>query len=114
DREPGLLDAAPRLLVIARAPRSPEERSEVFHRTRPRKITAAAVLCRDSAGRVLVVYDRFRGVWTVPGGVVDADEDPASAARREAWEEGGVKVEVGRVLGVFSESWPDRITFMFE
>lgn len=113
DRHPGLLDAAPELLVIARAPRGAQERSRTFFRSRPRKIAAAAAICRDADGRLLVVRDRFQRIWTIPGGVVDAGEDPASAARRETWEEGGIKVDIGRLLGAFSGQWPDRMVFVF-
>lgn len=113
DRQPGLLDAAPQLLIVARAPRDAETRASVFFATRPRKIVAAGTICRDDDGRMLVVYDLFRRIWTIPGGVVDADEDPAAAAQRETWEEGGIKVEVGKLLGVFSSRWPDRLIFIF-
>lgn len=113
DRQSGLLDAAPRLLLIARAPGSEEERARVFFDSRPRKIAAAAVLCRDPSGRVLVVYDRFKRNWTIPGGVVDADEDPAAAAERESWEEAGTKVRTDQLLGVFASRWPDRLVFVF-
>lgn len=113
DRRPGLLDAGPRLLLVARAPRSAEERERVFFDSRPRKIAAAAVICQDPSGRVLVVHDRFKRIWTIPGGVVDADEDPAAAAQREAWEEAGTKVQTGRLLGVFASRWPDRLVFVF-
>jgi 8-oxo-dGTP pyrophosphatase MutT (NUDIX family) len=85
----------------------------VFFATRPRKIVAAGTICRDDDGRLLVVYDRFRRVWTIPGGVVDADEDPASAAERETLEEGGIKVEIGKLLGVFATRWPDSVIFVF-
>lgn len=113
DRRPGLLDAAERLLIIARAPADEHERSVVFHDSRPRKIAAAATICRDDRDRVLVVYDRFKRAWTIPGGVVDADEDPAAAAARETWEEGGVDTDVGALLGVFASRWPDRLVFVF-
>lgn len=113
DRRPGLLDAAPTLLLAARAPSSPEERGRIFLDSRPRKVAAAAVLCRDPAGRLLVVYDRFKRSWTIPGGVVDADEDPAAAAEREAWEEAGTKVDTDQLLGVFASRWPDRLVFVF-
>jgi 8-oxo-dGTP diphosphatase len=114
DRQPGLLDAAARLLLAARAPRSADERGRTFVDSRPRKIAAAAVLCRDPSGRLLVVHDRFKHIWTIPGGVVDADEDPAAAAQREAWEEAGTKVQTGALLGVFASRWPDRLVFVFE
>jgi 8-oxo-dGTP pyrophosphatase MutT (NUDIX family) len=113
DRQPGLLDAGPTLLMVARAPLDESHRTRVFHESRPRKIAAAATICRDAHGRVLVVYDRYKRIWTIPGGVVDADEDPASAARRETWEEAGVKADVGTLLGVFASRWPDRLVFVF-
>jgi 8-oxo-dGTP diphosphatase len=63
---------------------------------------AAAVLIEED-GRVLLVRrasDPFRGLWTLPAGFVDADEDPASAAARECLEETGLNVRVTRVLEV--------------
>lgn len=113
DRHAGLLDAAPQTLVIGRRPSTAAGRTEAFFGSVPRKIVAAAVLCRDDGGRVLVVHDTFKGYWTIPGGIVDADEDPRSGAVREAYEEAGVKVDADRVLGVFSMPWPDRVLFIY-
>lgn len=56
------------------------------------------------AGRVLLVRrsnDPERGKWSVPAGFVDADEDPARAAEREAEEETGLKVAIDALLGVY-------------
>lgn len=114
DRSPGLLDAAPRVLAAGRAPMSGADRSRSFFATLPHKVLAAAVVCRDDRDRLLVVHDTYKGHWTIPGGVVDADEDPLTAARREAWEEAGVRVDVGAVLGVFAASWPDRVVLVYD
>jgi len=65
---------------------------------------AAAVLVED-AGRVLLVQranEPFRGLWTLPAGFVDADEDPARAAARECEEETSLKVRVTRTLEVIA------------
>jgi len=65
---------------------------------------AAAVLV-EQEGRVLLVRrvnEPFRGLWTLPAGFVDAEEDPASAAARECEEETGLKVRVTRVLDVIA------------
>ncbi|MGI8874281.1 MAG: NUDIX domain-containing protein [Egibacteraceae bacterium] len=113
DRSPGLLDAAPELVVAGRNPRDPEGRSTEFFATLPLKVVAAAVVCRDPLGRLLVVHDSFKGWWTIPGGVVDADEAPRDGARREAWEEAGVRVEIGDLLAVFAYSWPDRVLLLY-
>jgi 8-oxo-dGTP pyrophosphatase MutT (NUDIX family) len=113
DRQPGLLDAAPRILAVGRTARTGMGRSATFFNTLPLKVVAAGVLCRDGAGRLLVVHDSFKRHWTIPGGVVDADENPRAAAEREAWEEAGVRVTAGRVLGVFSAPWPDRVVLVY-
>ena len=65
------------------------------------KVAAAVLLEQD--GRVLLVRrsnDPFRGLWTLPAGFVDAEEEPARAAERECLEETGLTVRVTRVLDV--------------
>ena len=67
------------------------------------KVAAAVLVEQD--GRVLLVRrvnEPFRGLWTLPAGFVDADEDPASAAARECLEETGLSVRVTRVLEVIA------------
>jgi 8-oxo-dGTP pyrophosphatase MutT (NUDIX family) len=113
DRRPGLLDAGDRLVLVARQPAGQAARSAEFFATLPRKVVAAAVVCRDAAGRLLVVYDSFKRHWTIPGGVVDPDEDPQAGAVREAREEAGIDVEPGALLGVFAGRWPDRLVLVY-
>ena len=67
------------------------------------KVAAAVLVEQD--GRVLLVRranDPFRGLWTLPAGFVDADENPASAAARECGEETGLTVRVTRVVNVIA------------
>ena len=65
---------------------------------------AAGALCRDQAGQVLLVDPVYRDTWDVPGGVVEAEESPHAACRREVAEEAGVKV--GAVHYAGSQAWP--------
>jgi 8-oxo-dGTP pyrophosphatase MutT (NUDIX family) len=41
------------------------------------------------ADRVLLVLDRYRGHWELPGGRIEDGESPRQAAARELSEEGG-------------------------
>lgn len=61
---------------------------------------AAGALCRDGAGRVLLVDPVYRATWDLPGGSVEAEESPHAACRREVAEELGLDRPVGRVLAV--------------
>jgi 8-oxo-dGTP diphosphatase len=54
-------------------------------------------------GQVLLVRrnnDPARGLWTLPGGFVDAGEDPRLAAQRECLEETGLQVRVEGLVDV--------------
>ncbi|MEX0658592.1 MAG: NUDIX hydrolase [Egibacteraceae bacterium] len=113
DRQPGLLDAAPHVVAAGRRYPDDAARSAAFFSSLPRKVVAAATLCHDAQGRLLCVHDSFKRHWTIPGGVVDADEDPRTGAERETWEEAGLRVRGGDLLGVFAASWPDRLILIY-
>jgi ADP-ribose pyrophosphatase YjhB (NUDIX family) len=57
-----------------------------------------AVLPVDADGRILLVRQADTGRWATIGGTVEPDESPQDAARREAAEEAGVQVRLGRLL----------------
>ena len=64
-------------------------------------VLAAGAVVTDADGRVLLVrrgHDPQRGRWSVPGGRVESGESLAAAAAREAFEETGLQIEVGREL----------------
>ncbi|OHV29064.1 NUDIX hydrolase [Parafrankia colletiae] len=73
-----------------------------WRRGLPRKRMAAASVIVDDKddGRVLLVRPTYRPGWDLPGGVVEQDEAPLAAARRELAEELGLDRAPGRLLAV--------------
>jgi 8-oxo-dGTP pyrophosphatase MutT (NUDIX family) len=68
--------------------------------TLPRKRMGSGVLFRDAADRMLLVEPVYKDYWELPGGVVEGDESPFDAARREVTEELGLVISPGRLLVV--------------
>lgn len=66
----------------------------------PRKRIAAGALLLDRDEQVLVVEPTYKATWDIPGGVVEADEAPRVACRRELHEELGLDRPVGGLLCV--------------
>lgn len=72
----------------------------------------AVVVFITDGDRVLLVqrmHPPAQGLWALPAGFVDADEDPAAAAVREAQEETGMIVEVDALLDVLHRPDPDGL-----
>ncbi|HEY5265825.1 MAG TPA: NUDIX domain-containing protein [Acidimicrobiales bacterium] len=64
------------------------------------QIPGVSVLPWDSDGRLLLVSDSSSGPWGLVGGAIEPDEEREDAARREAFEEIGVVVEITGLRGV--------------
>jgi 8-oxo-dGTP pyrophosphatase MutT (NUDIX family) len=65
-------------------------------------------VCRNPAGDILLTrgaaHLTVAGRWFLPGGGVDHGEDPVTALVRELAEEANFTIEVGKLLGVLSDS----------
>lgn len=84
----------------------------------PKKRVIAHVLVRDTAGRVLLCRTGFKRDLELPGGVVEPNEDPLAAARREIREELGVDLPVGDVVAIDWlppwQGWGDAIELLYD
>lgn len=73
-----------------------------IHYADPKVAVGVAVFRDDRLLLVRRTMNPGRGRWALPGGYLDAGEDPRAAAAREAAEETGVEVRVDGVLDVFA------------
>lgn len=67
------------------------------------RVLAASAVITDADGRILLALrgtEPEKGRWSVPGGSVEPGETLSAAAAREAFEETGLVVEIGRRLWV--------------
>lgn len=74
-----------------------------------RPILGVGAIIADN-GRVLLVergHDPLKGVWSLPGGVVEVGEYLKDAVRREVREETGLEVEPVSIVEVFERIMPD-------
>jgi len=55
------------------------------------------------AGKFLLMRRSDNGHWGLPGGFVEPGESVSEAARREVFEETGWSVELGALIGVYSD-----------
>jgi 8-oxo-dGTP diphosphatase len=76
---------------------------------------------RDRRGRLLLVRrgrPPFEGRWGLPGGFCEWKETTERCCAREALEETGLVVKVGRLLGVYSDPERDprghNVTVLYE
>jgi len=62
----------------------------------------AIVLVMDANGRILAIQRQDNKAWAFPAGYCDLGENVAQTAVRETFEETGLRVELERLLGVYS------------
>ncbi len=71
-----------------------------YYATLPKLIGSGGVICREVHGRVLLIETNYKTdeKYEIPGGGLNLGEPPLACAHREAKEELGIDLRVGRLL----------------
>jgi len=73
-------------------------------------VPAVSALVVDDERRVLLARRAVEpdvGLWDTPGGFLEEGEEPAIALRRELFEETGLTIEIGDLVGMFTDRYGD-------
>ncbi len=92
---------------------------DMSHRLYPERLMVGVGVLIEKDGRYLLIKraaDPDKGMWSVPGGLVEVGERVRDAAVREALEETGLRVELVDRLGVVDKIMRDdegRVRYHF-
>ena len=73
-------------------------------------IPCVGAVVTDGQGRLLMIkrgHEPGAGLWSIPGGRIEPGETDAEALVREMFEETGLAVEVGRLIGRVQRPGPN-------
>jgi ADP-ribose pyrophosphatase YjhB (NUDIX family) len=69
------------------------------------------------AGEIVLIrrgIEPGKGLWAQPGGFLEVDETVNQGAIRETWEETGLLVEPGEIVGLYTRLEASVVTIVFE
>lgn len=75
-------------------------------------VPCVGAIISDAAGRLLLIkrgHEPGKGLWSLPGGRVEAGETDEQAVVREVLEETGLTVAVGRLVGAVRRAGPGGV-----
>ncbi|MEM9233492.1 MAG: NUDIX hydrolase [Pseudomonadota bacterium] len=70
----------------------------------------------DDQDRILLckrAIEPRKGWWTLPAGYLETGESTEVGARREAWEEAGARLELDRLLAIYSIERISQVQLMY-
>ena len=82
-----------------------------------RRVPCVGAVVHDERARLLLVRrgtEPGRGLWSVPGGRVEAGETPRQAVVREVEEETGLRITPGRLVGTVERDRPGGVVYVID
>ena len=70
-------------------------------------VGSSAIILDPTREKVLLTRRSDNGRWCLPGGQMEVGESAAETCQREVWEETGLHVRIGRLIGIYTN--PDRL-----
>lgn len=67
------------------------------------RLGCSAAIFDQHREKILLTRRTDNGQWCLPGGAIEAGESVSEACAREVWEETGLRVQVTRLTGVYSD-----------
>lgn len=91
---------------------------KVYLERLPKKRMGAGALIRNVGGEVLMLRPSCKPILDIPGGVVELNESPRAACRRELREELGMEIALGDLLCVdyqaAKDDYSESLMFVFD
>jgi len=81
------------------------------------RVPCAGAVVHDGDGRLLLIRrgrEPGLGLWSLPGGRCEPGEDAAATAVRETYEETGLVVTAGRLVGRVERPGPGGVTYVID
>ena len=66
------------------------------------RLGCCAVIFDEERGKILLTKRMDNGLWCLPGGKMESGESVEECCRREVFEETGLEVQPGRLIGIYS------------
>ena len=88
-------------------------RRMAVRRVTPSFTVGSMCVIERNDGRMLLIRHLYRKRWGIPGGLLQRNETPVDAARREVFEEVGLEVELISEPMVNVDAGPRRVDVVF-
>lgn len=75
----------------------------------PKKTASSNALIFNEQGKILVVKPSYKQTWNLPGGIIEEEESPQDACKREVLEELGIAIVPRDLAFVIYESRSEKL-----